>query len=454
MLTFDNAVKLYGQWRSDGWNASAKIARNYGAKRFVETGCYRGIIGNGVSTVILAALASECSGILDSYDINQENVNIAKAELEKHGMNGAVRFHVRDSISGLAERTEPIDFAYLDSLDCDSGLESQEHQLGEIEAIFPVLSKSAVVLLDDHLEANGGKTKLSVPRLKASGFIDGLLSHQALFHSDDTTKRPKRKIGVLTGHLPNYANLARNTIYINRGLYCSRHGYDMVVVKSISKKYENLSSHAWGFSWSRLAKLLEMAESGTYEWIWCVGCDTLVTNFNVRLETFTEHAELPVGCLPRLIGKLPDAAPKHVIKNPHKASYVPDGKAHLVICSDRGSMVQADSFLIRCSTIGCSYLKDILNHYDIYKTHQWVEQQAMIDLRDKHGSITAILPQHCMNSFDYGIFWHLGPIYHTGKDCYGFRGQWQPGDFLIHWPSTSLEHRIQLANKFAKSIMR
>lgn len=454
MLTFESAIALYGQWRTEGWKCAGKIAREHGSKWFIETGCYRGTVGNGVSTVILAALAAEMGGCLDSYELDGNNIDIAKAELDRHGLLNSVRFHIGDSVLNLAGRTEEIHFAYLDSMDCENAPGSQEHQLAELEAILPILSQKAIVLLDDHLEKDGGKTKLTVPRLQRLGFRNSLLSFQALFSTEDSSLRPRFNIGVLTGHLPNYSALASRTIYRNKGLYCSRHGYDMIVVRSILPQYANPASHAFGFSWSRLATMLSLVTSGRYEWIWCVGCDTLITNFNAALELIISGSDEPVKPLPKLKGNLPAAAPRRTMRRLPLRTYRPDGRTHLIICSDRGSMVQADSFLVRCSDIGAAYLQDVLNHYEPYKTHPWVEQQAMIDLRDKHAPITTILPQHCMNSFDYGIFAHLGAIYHGGKDCYGFRGQWQPGDFLIHWPATSLEKRLELSAQYEERIVQ
>ena len=39
-------------------------------------------------------------------------------------------------------------------------------------------------------------------------------------------------------------------------------------------------------------------------------------------------------------------------------------------------------------------------------------------------------------------------------DLLGNDGQWQPGDFLIHWPGISLERRLNLAQLMLPQVIK
>lgn len=226
------------------------------------------------------------------------------------------------------------------------------------------------------------------------------------------------RIACLTGCLPNYDSLGLYTISINKSEYCKRHGYAIEVVRSIRKRFQDPGTHAGGFSWSRLEHMRDMLEAGQYDWVWCVGCDTLVTNMQLGMES------------------LIDGTTKDVL-----------------ISGERVAPLQADSFLVKSSTKGIQWLNDLLGQYENYRYHPWVENQTMIDMKPKHESIIQIVPQWRLNSYDYSRFYHLGKQYRDGTDCYGNRGQWQPGDFLIHWPAATLEDRLGFLDYYSQQIV-
>ncbi len=262
------------------------------------------------------------------------------------------------------------------------------------------------------------------------------------------------KIAVLTGCLPNYNELAKTTVFLNKGGYCRRHDYTLELCEDIVPGYRNGASHAQGYSWSRLSMMMRLVESRAFDWVYCVGCDTMITNQMVPLEMLIAYAGRPKKSLPSITAPLPPGVPLPIAPKPVQAQYKPDGGAHVIFACDRASVVQADSFFVRGTPLGAAYLRDILDQYPTYKTENWVEQQAMADLRHRHAAITCIVPQWVMNSYDYGLYAHIGPYYDEGLDCYGHRGQWMPGDFLIHWPATSLEMRLRLAKKYDSEVIQ
>lgn len=269
------------------------------------------------------------------------------------------------------------------------------------------------------------------------------------------SERPK--IAVLTGHLPNYAELAKHTIYSNKQEYCDRHGYPLILHKEVRKKFQDPASHASGFSWSRLEHMKELVDSREWEWVWVVGCDTLITNHTIPLESLTDWAESPESermPFPRCPKFRKTTAPNPVISWKPPVGHRTTGKKHFIACGERVTPVQADSFLVRGTKEGSDYLGDILGHYDQYRHHPWVENQAMIDLVEKHAAITMLVPQHLLNAYDYSCFYHISPMYKDGIDCYGNRGQWMPGDFIIHWPGVSLARRMELLSKYLPQVIR
>jgi hypothetical protein len=224
------------------------------------------------------------------------------------------------------------------------------------------------------------------------------------------------KIAVVQGHMENYAELAKLTTYGNKAEYCARHGYDLHVK---TDNFTMASVHP--VTWDRLRFMFNLLKTGKYDWIWTVGTDTLVTNMTVKLETLIDPA------------------------------------FHFVISCEWCSPMQADSFLTRCSPEGSTYIEYILSKFGEFKAHPWVEQAAMLECKDRFKDIIKILPQRAMNSYDYKLYMEMYPDTEKvkeGTDYFGQSGQWQPGDFLIHWPGLKLHHRLQLVEEYTPKIVR
>jgi hypothetical protein len=251
--------------------------------------------------------------------------------------------------------------------------------------------------------------------------------------------------------------LAEHTIFDNKLNYCLRHRYHFEFCYGVRESFRDPRSHAAGFSWSRLEHMAEMVESMLYEWVWVVGADTLITNLTINLESIIALAETDEAQstpLPRPETFENNPMPPKVIDWPEPPDHPRTGKKHLLICGERVAPMQADSFLVRCSPEGSAYLRDILSHYEEYKHHPWVENQTMIDLREKHAAITFMVPQWKLNSLDYRRFLNSGPMYKDGTDCFGNRGQWEPGDFLVHWPAATLEARMTYLSQYTPKIIK
>jgi hypothetical protein len=55
-----------------------------------------------------------------------------------------------------------------------------------------------------------------------------------------------------------------------------------------------------------------------------------------------------------------------------------------------------------------------------------------------------------MNSFNYMLY----PQYTVPRDKLDFDGNWQLGDWLIHWPACDVNYRIQLYNFYKEYIIK
>lgn len=150
------------------WKAAISLYVQNRGGTIIETGCQRlpEDWGAGCSTKLLALLLRELGfGELHSVDNSCEKIAFATTVLEADRTLTRVVFHLDDSVKFLKGFNRPVDFLYLDSYDYQRVepelSRAQRHQLAEIEAIYDMLSESAVVLLDDNSLPGGGKTRLS-----------------------------------------------------------------------------------------------------------------------------------------------------------------------------------------------------------------------------------------------------------------------------------------------------
>ena len=66
----------------------------------------------------------------------------------------------------------------------------------------------------------------------------------------------------------------------------------------------------------------------------------------------------------------------------------------------------------------------------------------MVDTIDQHGSITKIVTQKHMNSYEREIYDYCD----VSLDIMGNSGVWTKGDWIVHWPGIRHEVRLQRAS--------
>jgi predicted O-methyltransferase YrrM len=180
-----------------------KVALNlllqFGGKHIVETGTMR-LPGNwyfdGCSTYLFAEFADRYGCHLWTCDLDERT--IAQARAWTTTFDQRITYVCRDSIAFLSDFADTIDLLYLDSMDCPpegDASAAQEHNLRELLAAMPHLSRRAIVLLDDNAYPNGGKSRLSKAYLRDAGWLCLLDSRQSLWlrpceTADSSSARP------------------------------------------------------------------------------------------------------------------------------------------------------------------------------------------------------------------------------------------------------------------------
>tara|TARA_Y100000310_G_scaffold249811_1_gene255946 strand:- start:212 stop:1012 length:801 start_codon:yes stop_codon:yes gene_type:complete len=258
------------------------------------------------------------------------------------------------------------------------------------------------------------------------------------------------KNAIATLHSPwNYQELADLT-NPNKERYCAKHGYDfhprfsnLDYAKYRADPNRPMGINNWHSGFQKIGHVLDLLKCGEYEWVFWLGCDTLITNFDIKIED------------------------------------VADNDYHFIVANDCNEW-NSDSFMVRSSEEGIAWMERLDDSVDKYASHVWGEQQAMIDLRDpfytrqfelakaalEEGAwvpaapvvgvagtqsdekIIKVVPQEDINSYEYGIYGT--PQHQAGRDILGNNGRWTKGHYIVHWPGATLGHRIVLAQKYLK----
>lgn len=206
---------------------------------------------------------------------------------------------------------------------------------------------------------------------------------------------------IATIHTDNYKPMSDITWEKNRKIYAERRGYDPIA------KTDNFNGVNLGFA--KIQLLLDILNQGKHEFVHWSGCDTMITNFTIPVE-----------------------------------SLLYDGY-HVTIATDFNG-IQSDSIVIRNSMEGRAWLKMIWDKMPEYLNHPFLEQGVMMETYNQYNHIVKVVPQRFLNSYFYELY-----IPNKGaknnQDKMGFSGQWQIGDFLLHAPDQPMHIRLDLFNK-------
>lgn len=98
--------KFAGPPRAKTFGAAARLFLERGLWHICETGCYRGIPADGMSTLILSLLRKEVNGKFCSIDTSAESLKAAYEMLKANGEDpDTVSFINRDSVLVLDRKS-------------------------------------------------------------------------------------------------------------------------------------------------------------------------------------------------------------------------------------------------------------------------------------------------------------------------------------------------------------
>lgn len=226
-------------------------------------------------------------------------------------------------------------------------------------------------------------------------------------------------------HDEKYQSLADLTWHQNKIPYAKEHGYQTFCRTDNFKENASIGFQKIWY----IRELLDLHPE--VEWFWWTGTDTMITNFGTRIQD-------------RI-----------------------DDRYHFIIAVDVNG-INADSFLIKNSDEARRYLDHVIaleqESYQYWDTEQWAMARVLgfpgtgqpewpsgdaLTINNEFKDIVKLVPQRYMNSFNYQLY-----HYKDHRDKLGWDGNWQLGDWLIHWPACSLEYRLQLADFYGKYIIR
>ncbi|HEV2129117.1 MAG TPA: class I SAM-dependent methyltransferase [Thermomicrobiales bacterium] len=169
--------KLAGRFPT--MKAALNLFLQHDGTTIVETGTLRwveslehGWEGDGNATYIFGEVLQEFGGHLWTCDADP--VAIAESREGTKRFADHITYVNQDSVAFLDSFDHPIDLLYLDSMDCPregDASAAQAHNLRELQAALPKLSRNGVTLIDDNGYPNGGKALKSKQHLAEQGWL-------------------------------------------------------------------------------------------------------------------------------------------------------------------------------------------------------------------------------------------------------------------------------------------
>lgn len=206
------------------------------------------------------------------------------------------------------------------------------------------------------------------------------------------------RVALLSVFSESYRPLADITWNKNKALYCARYGYT---------GYNVCVPYRDKMGFDKFNAALRILDH--HEWIWITGTDSLITNFQ---KDVYDHLDLGSSNI-SIIG-----------------AYDANG-------------FNADSVLFRNDVCGKTLLQAVGSMENVYDNEQHTTVM-LLEQNQYWRERTKITYQYELNSYDYTQYPGCPPF----DSKYQQRGQWQEGDLLIHWPGTSFETRMRLANEY------
>lgn len=198
---------------------------------------------------------------------------------------------------------------------------------------------------------------------------------------------------IVSLHTPNYEPMSKYT-WPNKVEYAEKHGYNYYA-KTTGFDLEHASGEKIPFIKQYLV------DNPDVEWCWWLDTDTMITNYNYKIEQFL------------------------------------DDNYHFIITSDFHS-INAGSFFVRNSPEAHTYLDWMLLQYKDFEAKHgfFAEQECMVASykMSEWRPLIKVIQQNLINAYD---------CYPNTWQDFGPNALWKDGDFVVHWPGSTMETRIQ-----------
>lgn len=221
------------------------------------------------------------------------------------------------------------------------------------------------------------------------------------------------KIALVQQYTSDYQPLADLTI-ANHLEYCQKHGYDYHVYK------ENIPYNP-NFGFLRFPVLLDLFKTRNYDYIHFSGIDTLIMNFNIKIEDW--------------------------IDNEHDFFVAKE-------TSGGYRALNADVFIVKNSEKGRGWLEFVYSKWGEYVNTPWREQKVMIDYIDKppYNEFIKIMPMQSFNSYPWRFYDENQSGHATIHK--GEPGDFKLGDFLLHAPGHTMANRLRIWAEFLPQVIK
>lgn len=203
------------------------------------------------------------------------------------------------------------------------------------------------------------------------------------------------KIVCCTMFSPSHQELADISVP-NLERYCQKHGYDMRLIK--------IENDKWEFKKHETFK--ELFEKG-YDLIWYKDIDSLITNMSIPITDFVDDS-------------------------------------HDFFLTMDFNELNGGSVIIKNTKSGVDYNNAVLEGKNNYEN----EQNFFNETLNQYSDIVKIVSHPSINSYDYSLYIQC-------KELIGHEdaGDWQPNNFVIHFPGLGTNDRIELLKEFSQKVI-
>lgn len=211
------------------------------------------------------------------------------------------------------------------------------------------------------------------------------------------------RIAIVTLFDKNYEELAKYSLP-NKLAYANKHGYDFYY-------YDKTLDSSRPPQWSKILAIKNVLDLNKYDWVWWIDIDSLIMNFNIRLESILDNSY-------------------DIIFTQNKHSYISNGSSFFKN-SDICKQFLHDSYVLE---------KDYLKNIDINVFDHEQQSMRLLVLKDSiYNKKTKLIDERVCNS--YCVTYNQSvlsayPNWNIDSNIY------KNGDFVIQFCGRTFQERI------------